>query len=97
MNLQCIWDALKTVIDPEVHIDIVAMGLIYNVAEDGGRVSITMTLTTPACPLSNQLTKSAREAVEAVPGVESVELDLVWDPRWSPAMMADDARKKLGW
>ena len=96
MELQPVWDALKTVIDPEIHINVVDLGLIYNVVETDGAIAIDMTLTTPGCPLANELTQQAQKAVEAVEGVESAKVSLVWDPRWSPIMMAPDARKKMG-
>lgn len=96
MDQQLIWDALRTVIDPEVHINIVDMGLVYDLAENDGAVSVTMTLTSPGCPLANQLSQSVVEAVETLPAVRKAEVNLVWDPRWSPAMMTDAARKKMG-
>ncbi len=96
MDLQQVWDALKTVIDPEIHINIVDMGLVYSVVENDGAIAVDMTLTTPGCPLSNELTKMAQAAAESVDGVNSAEVTLVWDPRWSPVMMTPEARKKMG-
>ena len=96
MDLQSVWDALKTVMDPEVHLNIVDMGLIYGVEDNDGQINVTMTLTTPGCPMSSKLTQDAKAAVESLPDVKSAQVNLVWDPRWSPVMMTDDARKKMG-
>ena len=96
MDLQQVWDALKTVIDPEIHSNIVDMGLVYSVVETNGVVAVDMTLTTPGCPLSNELKQQAQAAAESVEGVKGAEVTLVWDPRWSPIMMTPEARKKMG-
>lgn len=90
-------DALRGVIDPEVGLDVVELGLVYGVGVDAGHVQIDLTMTTPACPLGEQIVRDAEERVGAVAGVESVSVDLVWDPPWSPARMSPSAREALGW
>lgn len=89
-------DALRGVIDPELGVNIVDLGLVYGVGIDGSRVRVDMTMTTPACPLGDYL----RDLVEAgikqrIAGVERVDVDLVWDPPWNPDMMSDAARRRL--
>jgi len=90
-------EQLKTVFDPEIPVNIYELGLVYkvDVAEDGA-TRITMTLTTPMCPAAEQLPPEVETKARNVPGVTSVQLDLVWDPPWSPAMMSDAARLDLG-
>lgn len=91
--------ALATVIDPELQIDIVSLGLIYNVKIEGGtRVVIRMTLTTPGCPLAPVIDQMVREAMFGL--VEDTDrdvvIDLTFDPPWLPDMMAEEARLELG-
>lgn len=94
--------ALQNVIDPEIGLDIVNLGLIYRieVIEDGKKVDIDMTLTTPACPAGPQILEQARQEVSALKDVykdlEDVEINLVWTPFWNPSMMTEDAREELG-
>lgn len=93
---QQIRDALKRVVDPEVGIDIVEMGLIYGI-EIGDSIRITMTLTSPACPTGTLLMEEAQETAQSVaPGVK-VEVICVWEPPWEPERMSDKAKKTLGW
>ncbi len=88
--------ALKTVYDPEIPVDIYELGLIYEVeVNDAGEASIVMTLTSPMCPVAEILPHEAEAKVHAVEGVSSVKLDLVWDPPWSMDMMSDAARLEL--
>ena len=90
--------ALQGVIDPEVGINIVDLGLVYSVTVDEARLEVTMSLTTPACPMGNQLLEEAREALQAMVQ-DSLEVDiaLVWEPPWNPQMMSDKAKQLLGW
>ena len=81
-------DALRQVIDPELGLDVVTLGLVYDVRVEGGRVEVYLTMTTPACPLSGYITQQAEAAIRPLPGVDEVEVVLVWRPQWSPGMMA---------
>jgi metal-sulfur cluster biosynthetic enzyme len=94
--------ALKNVYDPEIGLDIVNLGLVYNVdiEDQGKRVSVDMTLTTPACPAGPQILEQARREVSALKdvyqGLEDVNINLVWTPFWNPSMMTEEAREELG-
>ncbi len=89
--------ALATVYDPEIPVDITALGLIYDVAIDAeGAAAIKMTLTTPNCPAAEMLPSEVESKARAVEGVTSVDLQIVWDPPWSPDMMSEAARLDLG-
>lgn len=89
--------ALKDIFDPEIPVNIYDLGLIYgvDVADDGG-VAVTMTLTTPHCPVAESMPGEVELRVGAVPGVRDCEVNLVWDPPWDPAKMSDEARLELG-
>jgi len=87
---------LKTVYDPEIPVDIYELGLIYDVVvRDDHSVYIRMTLTSPMCPVAEVLPPEVEEKTRACPGVTDVELDLVWEPPWSPDMMSEAARLTL--
>lgn len=89
-----VYARLATVIDPELHIDIVKLGLIYKVSVNGKRIDVEMTLTTPGCPLAPVIDRMIKEALE--PLGADINLELVWDPPWTIEHMADDARLELG-
>jgi metal-sulfur cluster biosynthetic enzyme len=89
-------DALKEVIDPELMINIVDLGLVYNITLDERKVHVEMTLTSPACPAGPQIVQQSKMALERLPGIESVNIRLVMSPPWSPARMTDEARDQLG-
>ena len=90
-------EALKTIYDPEIPVNIYELGLIYDVdVQEGGAVHIKMTLTSPACPVAGSLPGEVEAKVEGVPGVASAEIELVWDPVWNPSMMSEAARLQLG-
>jgi FeS assembly SUF system protein len=92
-----ILDALKTVYDPEIPVNILDLGLIYDIdLDERGDVHIRMTLTAPACPVAGTMPGNVSRAVEAVPGVGEVSVELVWDPPWSADRMSDEARVALG-
>ena len=89
-------DAIATVYDPEIPVNIYELGLIYAVEiEDDGRVKVEMTLTAPACPSAQELPEQVREAVLAIPGVTSCDVETVWDPPWDPSRMSEEARLQL--
>ena len=88
---ELVWEALSTVIDPEIGLDIVTLGLVYELEADGGRVRVTFSLTTPGCPMQEAITRGVVNAVAAVPGVTEVLPNLVWEPRWHPGMISEGA------
>ena len=90
-------DALKEIYDPEIPVNIYDLGLIYGVdVTDEGDVAITMTLTTPHCPVAESMPGEVELRASAVPGVRDAEVNLVWDPPWGPNLMSDEARLELG-
>jgi metal-sulfur cluster biosynthetic enzyme len=89
-------EALTNVIDPELGLDFVELGLVYEVAVDDGDVSITFTLTSPGCPIGPQVTEQMKEFVSEVPGVDTVEAHMVFSPPWTPDLMSEDAKFALG-
>ncbi|MDE3131163.1 MAG: metal-sulfur cluster assembly factor [Acidobacteriota bacterium] len=94
-----IWDRLYNVIDPELGVNIVDLGLVYAIAIDGtaGAVAIEMTLTTPGCPLSGFMDDEIRGQLAQLPQARAVAIELVWEPPWDPQMMSHRAREALGW
>jgi metal-sulfur cluster biosynthetic enzyme len=90
-------EALSNVIDPELGLDFVELGLIYDVAIDGGTVTITFSLTTPACPIGPQVSEQMQEFVGELPGVEEVVPNMVFTPPWTPEKMSEDAKFALGY
>lgn len=88
--------ALKEIFDPEIPVNIYDLGLIYNVEINDGHALISMTLTTPHCPVAESMPGEVELRVGAVPGIGDAEVNLVWEPAWSPANMTDEARLELG-
>ncbi len=89
--------ALRTVYDPEIPVNIYELGLIYDVdINDESDVQVTMTLTSPACPVAGSLPGEVELRVKEVPGVASAKVELVWDPAWNPSMMSEAAKLELG-
>lgn len=89
--------AIKDIFDPEIPVNIYDLGLIYGVdVSDDGAVAVSMTLTTPHCPVAESMPGEVELRVSAVPGVRDAEVNLVWDPPWDPAKMSDEARLELG-
>ena len=86
-----VWEALSTVIDPEIGLDIVTLGLVYELEALGDTVRVTFSLTTPGCPMEEAITNGVVNAVSAVPGVSHVLPNLVWDPRWHSGMIQEGA------
>jgi FeS assembly SUF system protein len=90
-------EALKTVFDPEIPVNIYELGLIYDIdIQNEGDVQVKMTLTAPGCPVAGTLPVEVKEKVQSVPGVKSADVELVWDPTWNPSMMSEAARLQLG-
>jgi metal-sulfur cluster biosynthetic enzyme len=89
-------DALRDVIDPELGLDFVELGLIYEVAVDGGDVNVTYTLTSPGCPIGPQVAEQIEEFVSELDGVSSVNSSMIFTPPWTPELMSDDAKFALG-
>lgn len=88
--------ALRRVKDPDLQLNIIDLGLVYNIAVDGSTVKVDMTLTSPACPSGPELMTNAENEVKALPGVEKVEVNLVWAPFWTPEKMEPRVRAYLG-
>lgn len=92
-----ILDALRGVIDPEIGINIADLGLVYSAEEKDGKIDVSMTMTTAACPMGNMLRDQARDAIKKrFPEAKSVNVELVWTPPWNPDMMSEAAKRKLG-
>jgi len=96
-----VWDALKECYDPEIPINIVDLGLIYDLAitdlDDGSKhIDVKMTLTAQGCGMGPVIAQDAKEKIEAIPGVIDASVDIVWDPAWNPQMISENGRKILG-
>jgi metal-sulfur cluster biosynthetic enzyme len=96
MTKQSILKAIGEILDPELRISLVDLGLIYAVKNRAGRVDILMTLTTPACPLAGSIKKHVTDKVSALAGVKSVNVDFTFDPLWTPDRIAPEIKLKLG-
>ena len=96
MTETAIREALRQVVDPELGINIVDLGLVYRIETDGARVRVMMTMTSPACPLGDYLKALVESTIKRrVPGAEHVEIVFVWEPPWHPDMMSKDAQQQL--
>lgn len=94
---EAIVEALKEIYDPEIPVNIYELGLIYGVeVTEDGHAAVTMTLTTPNCPVAESMPAEVELRVSAVPGVATADVNLVWDPPWDPMKMSDEARLELG-
>ena len=89
-------NALKTVKDPELHLDLVVLGLVYDIQIDGARVQATISLTSPFCPVAGQIVEDAKNAIAAIEGVEEAEVSLTFDPPWTPDRISPLIRSSLG-
>jgi probable FeS assembly SUF system protein SufT len=99
---QQVWEQLRTVFDPEIPVNLVDLGLIYQcqaapTPEGGQRVEIKMSMTAPGCGMGDVLKEDVRRKVQGVPGVREVDVEVVWDPPWDASRMSDAARLQLGW
>jgi probable FeS assembly SUF system protein SufT len=98
---QAVWDALKTCFDPEIPVNIVDLGLIYDLAIEkapsgGHEIDVKMTLTAPGCGMGPVIAEDARQKIASLPTVERANVHIVWDPQWTPQMISDTGRKALG-
>jgi metal-sulfur cluster biosynthetic enzyme len=96
VTAEAVFEALRAVEDPELGMDVVDLGLVYDVGVEESSVTVRYTLTSMGCPAGAMIEEQMRDVVGAMPGVERVELDCVWTPPWSPDMMSDDAKFVLG-
>ena len=98
---QAVWDALKTCFDPEIPVNIVDLGLVYDMSIEptpsrGHAVQVKMTLTAPGCGMGTIIAEDARQKIAALPTVEAAQVHIVWDPQWTPQMISAEGRKILG-
>lgn len=96
MTEEKVWEALKGCYDPEIPVNIVDLGLVYEVKVEDGDVRVKMTMTAPGCPLSAWIARQAEDAVRSLEGVKDVHVELVWDPPWTPDRMSEEAKRTLG-
>lgn len=89
-------DALRGVLDPELMINVVDLGLVYALNQDGDKVDVDMTLTSPACPAGPQIVQQSKIALERLPGIREANIKLTLSPPWTPDRMTDEARDQLG-
>jgi metal-sulfur cluster biosynthetic enzyme len=92
-----ILEALKKVYDPEIPVDIVSLGLVYEVSIDDGRVGVKMTTTAPGCPVGGFIAGAAERALRSLEGVREVRVELVDDPPWTRELMSEEGKRALGW
>ena len=94
-----VFEALKTVIDPEINLNIVELGLVYGVdlENEGKKVTVEMTLTSPMCPYGPMIIQNVNNSINTLPGVEETDVQIVWEPQWDPKTMAsDEVKDKMG-
>ena len=91
-----VWESLTKCYDPEIPVNVVDLGLIYDVQIDNSNINIKMTLTQKGCPMHSQITQDVKSKLMAVEGVTEANVEMVWDPPWNPQMISESARKKLG-
>lgn len=91
-----VMDALRNVYDPEIGINIVDLGLVYDLRQENGQVAIDMTLTSMGCPAGPMLVQQIEEVLAGLDGVDGVSVQLIWNPPWSPSLMSEDAKMELG-
>lgn len=92
---EAVYEALRDCYDPEIPVDVVSLGLIYGVTIVDDWVGVKMTLTTPGCPASTMISEDVKQRVKKIPGVGDADVRIVWQPEWKPAMMSEEARRKL--
>ncbi len=98
VNREHVIQMIKTIYDPEIPVDIWELGLIYDISiDDDNNISIKMTLTAPSCPAAQSLPIQVKERLMQIPGAGDVDVEVVWDPPWNPAMMSEAAKLQLGY
>jgi metal-sulfur cluster biosynthetic enzyme len=90
------YEALERVVDPELGVDVVSLGLIYQLSVEDGQADVNMTMTSPGCPVADQLLFQSQNELLKVPGIERARVHLVWSPPWTPEMMSLEAKMMLG-
>jgi len=96
LNDELVLETLRQVIDPELAVNIVDLGLVYSIHFTAGKLTVTMTLTTPGCPMHDSIADGVRNILLTLDGVTEVEVEVVWDPPWHPSMMTDVGRAMTG-
>jgi metal-sulfur cluster biosynthetic enzyme len=91
-----VYDALRNCYDPEIPVNVVDLGLIYDIKIIDDWIGVKMTLTTPGCGMSGMISRSIRDQLLKLPGIKDADVRIVWDPAWTPSMMSEEARKRLG-
>ncbi len=91
-----VYEALQDCYDPEIPVNIVDLGLVYDVEVEDDAVAVKMTLTTPGCGMGGMIASNAQSLIMEIPGVKDANVDLVWDPPWDPSRISEEAREKLG-
>jgi FeS assembly SUF system protein len=91
-----VYEALQDCYDPEIPVNIVDLGLVYDVEVEDDNVAVKMTLTTPGCGMGGMIASNAQSLIMEIPGVKDANVDLVWDPPWDPSRISEEAREKLG-
>jgi len=91
-----VWESLSNCYDPEIPVNIVDLGLVYDVQINNSNIDVKMTLTTKGCPMHSQISQDVKSKLMAVSGVTDANVEIVWDPPWNPQMISESARKKLG-
>ncbi len=92
-----VFEALKGVYDPEIPVDVVNLGLVYEVLVDSDRVAVKMTTTAAGCPVGNYIIAEAKRAISRLEGVKQVDVELVYEPPWHETMISEEGRRMLGW
>jgi FeS assembly SUF system protein len=91
-----VYEALQDCYDPEIPVNIVDLGLVYDVEVNEGQVAVKMTLTAPGCGMGAMIANDAKQRIMDLEGVSDASVDLVWDPPWNPSMISEEAKQKLG-
>ena len=96
VNKEQVYEVLQNCYDPEIPVNIVDLGLVYDVDVNDNKVAVKMTLTAPGCGMGTMIAQDAREKILSLDGVDDATVDLVWEPPWDPSRISEEARQKLG-